>query len=87
MISYTTTILQFNQQGEKTGWTYILVPAAMAEQLIAGNKKSFRVKGKLDEHPLKGVALIPMGGGDFILALNADLRKAISKRKGATIKV
>ena len=87
MISFTTTILRFEQQGEKTGWTYISVPAAMAEQLKAGNKKSFRVMGRLDEHSIKGIALIPMGGGDFILAVNADMRKAIGKKKGATVKV
>jgi uncharacterized protein YdeI (YjbR/CyaY-like superfamily) len=33
------------------------------------------------------MALIPMGGGDFIMALNATLRKAIRKNKGASLKV
>ena len=87
MISFTTTILKFDQQGEKTGWTYITIPAALAEQLMPGNKKSFRVKGKLDECAVKGIALIPMGAGDFIMALNADIRKRIGKRKGAQLKV
>ena len=87
MISFTTTILKFGQQGEKTGWTYITIPAALAEKLQPGSKKSFRVKGKLDAHKISGVALIPMGGGDFIMALNAGLRKEIGKRKGALLKV
>ena len=87
MISFTTTILKFDKQGEKTGWTYIIIPAKYAGQLQPGNRKSFRVKGMLDEHPINGVALIPMGGGDFIMALNADLRKAIGKKKGAILKV
>lgn len=87
MIIFSTTILKFDQQGEKTGWTYITIPAKIAEQLRPGNKKSFRVKGKLDEHDINGVALIPMGGGDFIMALNADIRRAIGKKKGAIIKV
>lgn len=87
MISFTTTILKFDQQGEKTGWTYILIPSKIAEQLQPGSKKSFRVKGMLDDHAINGVALIPMGGGDFIMALNADLRRAIGKRKGALLKV
>ncbi|MEO6731514.1 MAG: YdeI/OmpD-associated family protein [Ferruginibacter sp.] len=87
MINFSTTILKFDQQGEKTGWTYITIPTEMAEKLQPGNKKSFRVKGKLDGHPISGIALIPMGGGDFIMALNADIRKAIGKKKGATIKV
>jgi hypothetical protein len=71
MISFTTTILKFGQQGEKTGWTYILIPAELAGQLKPGHKKSFRVKGRLDQYPIKGVALLPMGEGDFIMALNA----------------
>ncbi len=87
MISFTATILKFDKQGEKTGWTYITIPAKYAEQLQPGSKKSFRVKGRLDEYPINGVALIPMGGGDFIMALNAYLRKAIGKKKGAILKV
>jgi hypothetical protein len=87
MISFISTILKFDQQGEKTGWTYIKIPAEIAEKLQPGNKKSFRVKGKLDEHSINGVALIPIGAGDFIMALNADLRKALGKRKGAVLKV
>src|SRR3954468_13726228 len=87
MIRFTTTILKFDEQGEKTGWTYILIPAALAQKLKPGNKKSFRIKGKLDDYAFKQLALIPMGEGDFILPLNATIRKAIGKRKGATVVV
>jgi len=87
MVQFTATILQFAAQGEKTGWSYINVPEKIAQQLKPGNKKSFRVKGKLDAFAIKGVALIPMGGGDFILAVNAAMRKGTGKRKGATLKV
>jgi hypothetical protein len=87
MIQFTTTILQFGEQGEKTGWTYINIPSEMAEKLKPRTKKSFRVKGKLDDYPIRGVALIPMGGGDFIIAINAEMRKGIKKRRGATLKV
>jgi hypothetical protein len=87
MVQFTTTILQFAEQGEKTGWTYIRITAAQAQRLKPGNKKSFRVKGRLDDHPIKKVALLPMGEGDFIMALNATMRKAIRKQKGASLKV
>jgi Domain of unknown function (DUF1905)/Bacteriocin-protection, YdeI or OmpD-Associated len=87
MIRFTTKILQFAEMGEKTGWTYIRIPAALAQQLLPGNKKSFRVKGRLDDHSIQKVALIPMGEGDFIMALNAAVRKAIRKQKGAALKV
>jgi hypothetical protein len=87
MVQFTTTILQFAEQGEKTGWSYIRIPAAMALKLKPGNKRSFRVKGSLDDHAIKGLALLPMGEGDFIMALNATIRKAIGKNKGASLKV
>lgn len=86
-IKYTTTILKFDEQGEKTGWTYFVIPADLAEKLNPGVKTSYRVKGKLDTHTIKGVAILPMGGGEFIMPLNADLRKKIGKRKGAQLSV
>jgi len=79
--------MKFDKLGEKTGWTYITIPAKIAVQLQPDHKKSFRVKGKLDAHPINGVALVPMGGGDYIMALNTALRKALGKRKGATLQV
>lgn len=87
MITFTTTILKFASQGEKTGWTYITIPAAIAQQLKPGNKKSFRVKGKLDNYAFNLIALLPMGEGDFIMALNNTIRKAIRKQKGDSLKV
>lgn len=87
MTAFTATIEQFGAMGEKTGWTYIKVPAAIALELMPGNKKSFRVKGKLDQWNFEQLALIPFGGGDFILALNATIRKEIKKGKGAKLKV
>jgi len=83
MVKFTTTILRFSEQGEKTGWTYIEIPANIAQKILPNNKRSFRVKGKLDSHTIKGVALMPMGGGNFIMPLNAQMRKGIGKRKGA----
>jgi hypothetical protein len=87
MIKFTTTLLQFGQQGEKTGWTYIQIPAKLSDKLKPGNKKSYRVKGKIDSFPIEGIALLPMGEGDFIMAINAAMRKGIRKSRGATVKV
>jgi hypothetical protein len=87
MVEYKTTILKFDKQGEKTGWTYIEVPADVADQLMPGIKKSFRVKGKLDKLPIRQMALIPMGNGNFILSLKADIRKALGKKHGAQLMV
>lgn len=87
MVEYITMILAFNQQGEKTGWTYIGIPADIAQQLNPGFKKSFRVKGTLDTHPVEKAALLPMGQGSFILPVNAAMRKGLGKRAGAMVHV
>lgn len=87
MVQFTTTIRQFGKQGEKTGWTYIDIPSVIAEKLMPGNRKGFYVKGKLDNFSMKPTALLPMGGGNFILTLNADVRRKIGKRKGAMLNV
>ena len=80
-------MLQFDEQGEKTGWTYIHIPAHLAQELKPGNKKSFRIKGKLDGLSVSGMALMPMGEGDFIMALKADVRRQLRKSAGAMLHV
>lgn len=86
-VTYTTRILKFGAQGEKTGWTYVEVPADVAGKLKRGYKKSFRVKGKLDAHPIRRVAILPMGEGAFIMPLNVTMRKALGKKEGAMLKL
>jgi len=78
---------KFERQGEKTGWTYIEIPADLAQKLKPGNKKEFKVKGKLDKYGIQRVSLLPMGGGGFIMPINATMRKAIGKRHGAMVQV
>ncbi len=85
MIQFNCLIERFGEQGEKTGWTYIHIPAEKAQLLKPKNKKSFRVKGKLDNVSIKQVALLPMGEGDFIMALKKDLLKKLGRRKGETL--
>ena len=87
MIQFNCLIERFGEQGEKTGWTYILIPAEKAQQLKPKNKKSFRVKGKLENVAINQVALLPMGEGDFIMALKKELLKKLDKRKGETLAV
>ena len=87
MTRFTTSLQQFEEKGEKSGWTYILIPQDIAEILTPGSRKTFRVKGKIDAHSIKAVAVMPMGDGSFILPVNAQMRKAIGKRKGAMVNV
>jgi hypothetical protein len=87
MVQFTATMKKFDRQGEKTGWTYIEIPADLAQRLKPGNKKEFKVKGKLDSHVINRVSLLPMGSGLFIMPVNLSMRKAIGKRHGAIVKV
>jgi hypothetical protein len=87
MVTFTTRILKFGKQGEKTGWTYIEISAPQAEQLKPGSRVGYRVKGKLDQLVIKQVAILPMGEGSFILPLNSAMRKAIGKKEGDKITV
>jgi hypothetical protein len=87
MVEFTAIILQFAEQGEKTGWSYIEIPADLAQQMKPGNKKSFRVRGMLDGFAVRGMALMPMGEGNFIMALKAEVRKGIHKNAGAMLQV
>lgn len=85
MIHFKAVIKKFGEQGEKTGWSYIEVQEEVASKMKPGYKKSFRVKGRLDNYPIDRTSLLPMGGGNFIIPVNAAIRKALGKRKGAVI--
>lgn len=86
-MTFTTIVQRFAKKGEKTGWSYLEVSAAQAEELNPGCRVSFRVKGKLGEMAIKQVALLPMGDGNFILPFNAALRMGTGKEVGDKITV
>lgn len=85
MVKYTTTIEKFDKKGEKTGWTFVTIPQRMAQKLKPDCRVSFRIRGKLDHFPIRQVAIIPMGDGNFILPFNATLRKGTGKKLGDKI--
>ncbi len=87
MLKFSTLIKRFGKLGEKTRWTYIEISAAQGQKLNPGKKIGYRVKGMLDQHPIQRVALLPMGEGQFILPLNARMRKAIGKEMGNVLSV
>ena len=87
MVHFKAEIEKFDQAGEKTGWSYIFISSALANQLKKDCKRSFRLKGKIDDVEIAGLATTPIGDGDFILALKASLRKQLRKEVGATLSV
>lgn len=87
MVVFKAEIERFEKMGEKTGWTYVSVPAHTAQLIKPDCKKSYRVKGKLDSVAIAGVAMVPMGEGDFIIALKSSLRKELKKQEGAILEL
>jgi hypothetical protein len=87
MVDFNAIILQFGEQGDKTGWTYIEIPADIARQIQPNNKRSFRVKGLLDNFTVAGMALMPVGNGNFMMALREEIRRGIRKSSGAMLRV
>lgn len=84
---FIAIIHRFGEMGEKTGWTYITIPAEEAQKMHPSDKKGFRVKGKLHEMTIAQVALMPMGEGDYVLPINASMRKQLKQPLGASIRV
>jgi Domain of unknown function (DUF1905)/Bacteriocin-protection, YdeI or OmpD-Associated len=87
MIEFNAIIKKFGELGEKTGWSYIEISQEIADKIKPGYKKSFRVKGLLDSYKIEKTSILPMGGGNFIMPMNAAIRKAIGKRKGSAVKL
>ncbi|MBC6112140.1 YdeI/OmpD-associated family protein [Pedobacter fastidiosus] len=87
MIQFKAEIERFENMGEKTGWSYVFIPAILANQIKSDCKVSFRVKGKIDQVEVLGMAVMPMGEGDFILALKGGLRKKLRKEAGASVEL
>jgi hypothetical protein len=85
MQHFETILLKFEEQGEKTGWTYINIPVDVCNNLKPNNKKAFRIKGTIDGFGIKQIAVLPMGDGTFILSINATMRKAIKKNEGSKV--
>ena len=82
MVTIKTIIKRFARHGEKTGWSYVDISAAQANKIKADYKRSYKVKGTIDDMEISQTAMVPMGGGAFIIPLKAALRKSIGKQEG-----
>src|SRR5690606_10645098 len=80
-ITLEVELERYEKNGEKTGWTFILLTADIVQQL-SDDKRTFRLKGKLDNYAFNQVAAIPIGQGEFIIPVNAAMRKATGKKEG-----
>ncbi|MCW5910357.1 MAG: DUF1905 domain-containing protein [Cyclobacteriaceae bacterium] len=83
MIRFTAKLQKQNKPG---GWTYLIVAASHAKKLKSG-KKSFRVRGTLDDLAFEKTSLLSLGNGDFFLPFNAAMRKGTGKKAGDKVAV
>lgn len=82
MVQFSAEIERFDQKGEKTGWYYVAIPQEVALRIKPDNRKFFRVRGTINGHGFSGLGLIPTGEGDFILPVNAGMRKTLEAGLG-----
>jgi hypothetical protein len=86
-ITFKAEIERYGEMGEKTGWSFVFIPAALSNQIKPDCRKSYRVKGRIDLMEVRGLATVPVGEGDFIIALKASLRKQLRKEEGAVVEM
>ena len=86
MVTFQAEILRAENQGAAmAGWAYVEVPRAIANRIKPDYKQVYRVRGQIDDHAFAGLALMPMGEGDYYLAINGTMRRTLKKGVGDTL--
>ncbi|MGV3763756.1 YdeI/OmpD-associated family protein [Parapedobacter sp.] len=83
MVTFQAEIRRAENQGAAmAGWAYVEVPQVIANHIKPGYKQVYRVRGQIDNCSFAGLALMPMGGGDYYLAINGAMRRELKKSIG-----
>jgi uncharacterized protein DUF1905/bacteriocin resistance YdeI/OmpD-like protein len=76
--------IQLQKSEGKGGWTFITMP--IMTHLPKKKNSTVRVRGTIDDYTLDGIHIWAMKKGTF-LAVKAEIRKAIKKESGDTVKL
>ena len=71
------------QKSHKGGWTYVVWPNSVK---FFGTRAVVKVRGTIDGHPFKS-SFMAMGDGRHMLPVKMEIRRAIGKEVGQTVKV
>jgi Domain of unknown function (DUF1905) len=71
------------QKSHKGGWTYVVWPKSVK---FFGTRGLVKIKGTIDGHPFRA-SFMATGDGRHMLPVKLEVRRAIGKEAGQTVKV